>query len=245
MDQAVDAVAELKRLGHRPLLLARGGSEGEPHGQEVLARAQQAGLSVSYAKWNGQDASLLSDAIRPVIDADVVNLQTYLSQAQRKVLFRVVNLVLANSGVEPFGLVGLEAMSVGGLAFVGCTGEDYATQGHDAVVLQTNDHQEIVYHAARLRQSPELAHQMRLAARASASRYTWPWAITKILLPFLRQSGLDVPEHTALPGTMSGQPIEMVDELSQVMGAISSDGTIEGEATSGEIARATRDYTVR
>jgi hypothetical protein len=38
--------------------------------------------------------------------------------------------VFANSGHEPFGLVGLETMAAGGVACTGCSGEDYAIPGY-------------------------------------------------------------------------------------------------------------------
>jgi hypothetical protein len=44
--------------------------------------------------------------------------------------------VLANSGREPFGLVGLETMAAGGTAFTGNTGEEYAQHMDNAVVQQ-------------------------------------------------------------------------------------------------------------
>ena len=69
--------------------------------------------------------------------------------------------VLANSGIEPFGLVGLEAMACGGISFLGATGEDYATPGHDAISLQTSKPGELVGHLLYLRDHPELAKRLR------------------------------------------------------------------------------------
>jgi len=46
-------------------------------------------------------------------------------------------VVLADSVHEPFGLVGLEAMAVRGLACTGGTGEDYAEPGRNALVHGT------------------------------------------------------------------------------------------------------------
>ena len=69
--------------------------------------------------------------------ADVVQLVTHVDPDSRRALFRASDVVLANSAHEPFGLVGLEAMAVGGIACTGCSGEDYAMPGRNALVLQT------------------------------------------------------------------------------------------------------------
>jgi hypothetical protein len=112
----------------------------EAHGKEVLAAAAAAGLRVVERT--------LVPGIRGLLegleDVDIVNLRIALDIASRRVLFRGVAAVLANSGREPFGLVGLETMAVGGTACTGCTGEDYAVSGHNALVLETTDPHEFV-----------------------------------------------------------------------------------------------------
>ncbi len=180
---AVGAVAIMKRLGLRPLLLARGGQE--EHGREVLTMATQQGLRVAAVRWTGYAAHALTEAIAPAVDADMLVLEDYLSEEQRQPLFRVAGAVLANSGIEPFGLVGLETMAVGGVAFVGCTGEDYVTHRHDAISLQTSDPGEIVYNAVYLRTFADAAGRLRRAAKRSAARYSWEAVIPRVLLPSL------------------------------------------------------------
>jgi glycosyltransferase involved in cell wall biosynthesis len=185
---AVDAVAQAKRLGLRPLFLARGGVEDHQH--EVLAGAARQGLGLAYARWTGQHVGALVDAIRPAVTADMIVLQGYLSEGQRRALFHTADAVLANSGLEPFGLVGLETMAVGGVAFVGSTGEEYATPGHDAICLQTSDPREIVHYVAYLGNSPEAEARLRRAARRSAARYTWQSVIRRALIPILEELGV-------------------------------------------------------
>jgi glycosyltransferase involved in cell wall biosynthesis len=184
-DMAVDATAEMKRLGMRPLLVARGGN-GQ-HGDDVVARANRAGLVVALVAQTGQKVDTLVAATLPAIAADVIVLSSYLSEPQRQALFHAADAVLANSGVEPFGLVGLETMAVGGVAFVGCTGEDYATPGYDAVSLQTSDPSEIVHYTMHLHRSGRATHLLRQAARRSALRYTWQSVIDRNLMPLLEQ----------------------------------------------------------
>lgn len=185
---AVDAVAQAKRLGLRPLFLARGGVEDHQH--EVLAGATRQGLALAHTRWTGQHVGALVDAIRPALAADMVVLGDYLSEAQRRALFHTADAVLANSGLEPFGLVGLETMAVGGVAFVGCTGEEYVTPGYDGICLQTSDPREIVHYVAYLHSSPEAEGRLRRAARRSAARYTWQAVIRRVLVPILEELGV-------------------------------------------------------
>jgi glycosyltransferase involved in cell wall biosynthesis len=189
-EMAVDAVAWTRRVVGAPLFLARGGS-GE-YGQAIAARARAQGLTVANARLQGDGPDDLIDAVVSSVQADMVLLDGYLTEAQRRMLFHVADAVLANSGVEPFGLVGLETMAVGGVAFVGCTGEDYVTPGYDAVSLQSNDPMEIVHHVNALVSEPETARQMRHSARTSAARYTWPAVLDRVLLPHLAELGSEV-----------------------------------------------------
>ena len=92
--------------------------------------------------------------------------------------------------LEPFGLVGLETMAAGGVAFVGCTGEEYVTPGYDAISLQTSDPLEIVHYVAYLRGSADAEGRLRRAARRSAARYTWHSVIRRVLIPILEERGM-------------------------------------------------------
>ncbi|MBI4302085.1 MAG: glycosyltransferase [Chloroflexi bacterium] len=216
---AVDAVAEMKRLKLRPLFFARGGMEG--HGYEVLGNAHQKGLQVAHVQWNGPEVETLVEAIRPVLNADMLNLQGYLSEPQRRVLFHAVDAVLANSGVEPFGLVGLETMSVGGVALVGCTGEDYMTPGHDAISLQTSNPSEIVYNVVKLCCPTGATNRLRRAARRTAARYTWRSVIQGILMPFLEQLGVpQTPRSNASLFDVPKQPVISIPAKAASLGRI-------------------------
>jgi glycosyltransferase involved in cell wall biosynthesis len=94
-------------------------------------------------------------------------------------------VVLANSSHEPFGLVGLEAMVARGIACTGCTGEDYAVPGHNALVLQTGEPSEFMGAFSQLRQRPEQAERLRRAARLTARQYAWPEVLERHLDPWL------------------------------------------------------------
>jgi glycosyltransferase involved in cell wall biosynthesis len=180
---AVDTTAELKRRGLRPLLIARGGVEA--HGAEVMYRAASAGLRVAERSPRGCGDLDLADGLTNVGDVDVVNLRCVLGPDSRRMLFRGSAAVLANSGHEPFGLVGLEAMAAGGLACVGGTGEDYAIPGWNALVLQTLDPGELVHILDRLLRNRLEERAIRRRAQATARRYLWTEVVRRHMLSLL------------------------------------------------------------
>jgi glycosyltransferase involved in cell wall biosynthesis len=108
--------------------------------------------------------------------------------------------VLANSGHEPFGLVGLEAMAAHGVACTGSSGEDYAVAGRNALVLETDDPAEFLGLYAGLRRSPAHERRLRAAGRATAATYRWREILDRVLLPrieLLRPAQDRDPERTA------------------------------------------------
>ena len=195
--QAVDAIAELRAGGLSARLLVRGGIE--PHGGEVLAYARSRGLSVHDWTRPVEDAAGVAAALRgggrggaPA----VVNLRSFLPDAVIPVLYTAADGVLANSGHEPFGLVGLEAMAAGGVAFVGATGEEYARPWANAVVVETDDGVEVASALQGLLERPALARRVRATARSDAAELTWERVIDGLLerLRFVCQhQGVAVP----------------------------------------------------
>jgi len=178
---AVEIVAEMKRLSWRPLLIARGGTE--PHGEEVLAAARAHGLRVCERHWKEPGVAELLGAVQDINDTDVVLLRSHVGPEARRTLFRSANAVLANSEHEPFGLVGLETMAAGGIACTGCSGEDYAIAGQNALVLETGDPHEFLGLFGRLRANPAEASALRRSGRSTAQRYAWPQVARAVLLP--------------------------------------------------------------
>ena len=179
---AIGTVADLKRRGWRPLLLARGGSE--PYGGEVRALAQQLGLRWADLAFAAGESGLL-DALSGVEDLDVANLCAHVGPVPRRLLLRGADAVLANSAHEPFGLVGLEAMAVGGLAFTGSSGEDYVLPGQNAVMLETDDPAEFQQLYGALRSNAGAERAMRRAGRWTAKRFAWPEVLQGVFLPRL------------------------------------------------------------
>jgi glycosyltransferase involved in cell wall biosynthesis len=176
---AVSAAAYLKRHGSKVKLLMRGGKE--PHGGEVLNHARLQGLVVLDAA-TPLDVAGLAALLQANPGVDVINLTTFLSDELLGVIYPACDAVLANSGHEPFGLVGLEVMAAGGLAVTGSTGEDYAQAYRNALVLETSDPVELVTELILLKERPHLAAQMRKRGRTTAREYTWEKVIDQLLL---------------------------------------------------------------
>jgi len=167
---AVSAAGYLKRHGKRVRLLVRGGRE--PHGGEVLTHAQHQGLNIVHVDSPAEPAGLAA-VLRQHPEADMVNLTSFVSDPMLGVIYPTCDAVLANSGHEPFGLVGLEVMAAGGLAVTGATGEDYANAYRNALVLETDDAIELVTELNLIQQRPKLAAAIRRRGRTTARAYTW------------------------------------------------------------------------
>lgn len=168
--QAIDAVDYLKRRGEKPRLVIRGGNES--HGRSVLLRAKSRGLSIDEI-----GPAIETSAFFPALAAsqsDIINLLTPLPQPALFALYAAVDAVLANSGKEPFGLVGLEVMAAGGLPVCGATGEEYAEPFVNAIVCDTDDGLELATYIQSTLADPREVHRMHTVAIATAQRYTWP-----------------------------------------------------------------------
>ncbi len=176
---AVTAMALLKREGLTVRLLMRGGSE--PHGREVLAQAAALGLTVKDVR-SPADAAGLRRLLVLHRQADILNLTSLLPDSLLGTIYAAADAVLANSGHEPFGLVGLEVMAAGGLAVTGSTGEDYASAFRNAIVLETDDPMELAEGIRLIRERPALAAEIRQRGRETAREYVWDTVIDELLL---------------------------------------------------------------
>jgi glycosyltransferase involved in cell wall biosynthesis len=177
--QAVGAIAELRSEGIPARLLIRGGIE--PFGAEVLASAARSGLTVVDWHERVEDASGIVAALSHTDGAPVINLRRFLPDEVIGEIDAAAAAVLANSGHEPFGLVGLEAMAAGGVALVGATGEEYARPYGNAIVVETDDPSEVSSALAGLVAQPGLATRLRDAARRDAADFAWPIVVDGLL----------------------------------------------------------------
>jgi glycosyltransferase involved in cell wall biosynthesis len=175
--QAVDALAELHAAGINARLIVRGGRD--PYADVVFARAHERGLNVERIGYEGSDGHKVIDGIA-LADGPIVHLRAFLDDAMLYALYAAADAVLANSGKEPFGLVGLEVMAAGGIAVCGATGEEYAEPFVNAIVCDTSDGRELATYLRALFANPEIADEMRRAGAETVGRYTWGHALAAL-----------------------------------------------------------------
>lgn len=177
---AIRSIAQLKALGHQPKLLMRGGLE--PHGDQVRAEAQQLGLKTSRIRLT-KNASLaqILQALKTLPDSDIYDLQFFISEEILRLFYHAADAVLANSGHEPFGLVGLEVMACQGVAVTGSTGEDYAQSFQNALVVDTGDPWELTSNLVSLISDPALALRLRKTGHQTAQSFLWSHVMDELM----------------------------------------------------------------
>lgn len=178
-NMAIEAVACLKRMGVKTTLLVRGGKE--PYEGEVIYNAKRLGLTIKEVRVREPNIQNCLNAFGKTLPADILNLKFYLSEDLLRLIYHASDAVLANSGKEPFGLVGLEVMASGGIAITGASGEDYVTPFQNAIVLETDDPQEIVRYLLFLKEHPKEEKRIRRQAKATAKYYTWDEVLKNLI----------------------------------------------------------------
>lgn len=169
---AIEAIAELKKRGLRPRIIVRGGKE--QHRYEVQERARALGLVwQEVSSPANKSVTGIVDALAACPPADVYELCFYVPEDFIRVLYAGADFVLANSGHEPFGLVGLEVMACGGLAFVGATGEDYASNLVNCISIETSDPLEMAVYIEALLSQRDVMAEIRRNGRHNAEAFTW------------------------------------------------------------------------
>lgn len=181
--QAVRALAELRAGGSPARLVIRGGREH--YRAEVLELARSLGLRALLWEDPIGTVAEVGLALEADPEADIVELARFLPEELLAPIYAASLAVLANSGFEPFGLVGLEAMAAGGVAVVGATGEDYARHLYNSLVMETDDPSELALAIAAVASNRSRAQLLRHRAREMAAAYTWPLVIEGDLIPRL------------------------------------------------------------
>ena len=183
---AIEAVNRLRKTGHRARLVIKSGDRSE-HGSEVYDLMSRFGLNRTNLRTDDRSTGGIATALRAADpDSAVLNLDFFLPDSTLPVLYAASNGVLANSSYEPFGLVGLETMAAGGIAYVGSTGEDYALSLRNCIALDSsNDPEELVQAIMLLHRDAALEAQIRSHARMTAQLHTWD-VVIPILLEKLR-----------------------------------------------------------
>jgi glycosyltransferase involved in cell wall biosynthesis len=175
--QAVDALAELRESGIDAIMIVRGGREA--YGDVVFGRAHDRGLMVERLEYEGADPRRIAEGIA-MAKGPIIHLRAFLDEAALFGLYAAADAVLANSGKEPFGLVGLEVMAAGGIAVCGATGEEYAEPFVNAIVCDTPDGRELATYLRAILTDPPRQAALRAAGKDTAARFTWPSAIAAL-----------------------------------------------------------------
>jgi len=176
---AVEAVAHLKYSGYPVTLFVRGGIE--PHGAEVLRHAYNLGLEIRDVVAQRPNLEQCLDVVAKAGQADIYNLRFFLPEEFVRTIYAAADATLANSGHEPFGLVGLEVMAAKGIAITGSTGEDYAVSFENAIVTETDDPDEIVGYLLHLRRHSEEQERIRCAGQRTAEQFLWDQVIENLV----------------------------------------------------------------
>ena len=169
---AIDATAAMRDAGMSPRFIMRGSRSD--YAEIVGARIRARGLNVDRVVLPPTATPRDLAAAISTTTGEVVFLDFFIAERTLRALYASADGVLANSEKEPFGLVGLEVMSCGGIAYVGRTGEDYAVPFGNSIVMQSDDPRELIAADGNLRQRPGLAAQIRSEGRATAKRFAWP-----------------------------------------------------------------------
>jgi glycosyltransferase involved in cell wall biosynthesis len=175
--QAIDAIAELHAGGIDARLIVR--ARRNEYADRVFAHAHDRGLTVERIAYEGFDGHKVIAGLA-LTSAPIVHLTAFLDEPTLSALYAAADAVLANSGREPFGLVGLEAIAAGGIAVCGSTGEEYAEPFVNAIVCDTADGRELATYLRALFASPRMVADMRRAGAETAGRYTWAHALAAL-----------------------------------------------------------------
>jgi glycosyltransferase involved in cell wall biosynthesis len=168
----------------------------------VLARARTLGLRVADVRGDPGTWDEVLSLVRGTGPAEILNLCFHLPREFLRPFYAAADAVLAASGHEPFGLVGLEAMAAGGLVFTGSTGEEYTLGGQAAIAVDTARPEEVVTQLLTLRSQPQRVRAIRRAARKQAVNFTWERVSDTLLdkVAFIAQTS------AALPSTRKRLP---------------------------------------
>ncbi len=176
---AMAAVADAKGQGLDPTLIVRGGRE--EFGQVVRKTAIDLGLrwqTVCPASLSPNDILIALEAVRK---ADVLELDFFVPESFLRTLYWASRAVLANSGHEPFGLVGLEVMACGGVPITGSTGEEYMLSFFNGIALGSDDPREITVYLDELSRDQDLERSIRHSARATSKLFAWEIVLRDLL----------------------------------------------------------------
>lgn len=177
--EAISAVAMLKQKGANPHLIMRGSHE--PHRMEVMSLIRHYGLTCARVKVHDTSFDCILQELRDHRHFDVLELDFFVPEYFLMLLYACSDAVLANSGYEPFGIVGLEVMAQGGVVILGNSGEDYASHLYNSLRLSTDDPAEIVADLQLVEQDLPLRRHLCKNALRTAKDYVWDNVLSILL----------------------------------------------------------------
>ncbi|MDD5701391.1 MAG: glycosyltransferase, partial [Dehalococcoidales bacterium] len=148
-------------------------------------------------------------ALAAALPADVINIRRRMPLDFLAVCYNAADAVLANSGHEPFGIVGLEAMAAGGIVFTGSTGEDYSISFINSFMIETSDPMGIVNYIIYLQNYPQQKERIRESARMTARLFTWEAALLNLIGKLENQGRIQGVLSSSSAGSLNGaEPAE-------------------------------------
>ena len=188
---AVDAIHKLNKVGESASLLACVGVETDR--KRIAHQSAAYGMGMKsinleiYSQKSYPNAAFEDDSIpyfkalpRGSENADILNIAFPVPLALLSKLYRVSDVVLANSDHDPFAL-DMEAMAAGAIVFVGRKAEGHIRHMYNAVVLDKYTADEILFYTSYLRMHPEKGEMIRAAAKETAKQQTWKEVVKKLL----------------------------------------------------------------
>ncbi len=187
----VNAIHNLIRIGDRAKLLTHIGMESDR--KKVAHEAKSLGMMIENitSKIDSKESHLnaisendlthYSQALAKASTSDIFNFAFPIPPSLLKLLYRASDVVLASSGHDPFGLMGMEAMAAGAIVFTSRRAEGLAQHMSNAIVLDKYTAEEIQFYVSYLRMHPEKREMIRASARQTAEQWTYKEVVTKLL----------------------------------------------------------------
>ena len=147
----------------------------------MRAKAAEQGLSWASVRPEGLETPKILEAIAQHAQADILELDFFVPESFLRSLYWASQAVLANSGHEPFGLVGLEVMACGGVAITGTTGEEYILSFFNGIAVGSEDSREITVYLRELLNHQTMATGLREKGQITARLFDWDIVIKDLL----------------------------------------------------------------
>jgi len=187
----VNAIHNLIRVGDSAKLLAHIGTGSDR--KKVAQEAKSLGMLIgnitlemdskkSYLPAVSEnDLTPYFEALTKASTSDIYNFVYPIPPSLLKFLYRASDVVLANSGHDPFSLVGMEAMAAEAIVLTSRNAKGIAKHMSNAIVLDKYTAEEIQFYVSYLRMHPEKREMIRASARKTAEQWTYKEVVKKLL----------------------------------------------------------------